>query len=215
MKINRWDFFFLFFLERVGGWGGCWRVVKKMMMVDSGMSRKLTLGLTTMNVSISAIYQSHFRHYTQVVFRKLNMKYTSLMKIKPPLLYLNYTRGQQSLDYQTPLMEQTWPVRFTFNHKENTTEATTFFHPKNFWDIFIATRFGLILYWSDWQWLKLWQLWGPRIERTFIYKFWIVNESKLLLFINCFSAVKMFLLNDIGTGFSLKCQVFISLPKGG
>lgn len=25
----------------------------------------------------------------------------------------------------------------------------------------------------------------------------------------------MFLPNDIDTGFSLKCQVFISLPKGG
>lgn len=101
---------FFFFLEGDGR-----EVAKKMMMVDSGnMSRKRTLGLTTMNLSISAIYQCHFRHYRQVVFRKLTMKYTSLMKIKTPLLYINYTRGQQSLDYQTLLMEQTWPVLIHF-----------------------------------------------------------------------------------------------------
>lgn len=123
-------------MKGVGEWDGCWGVAKKMMMVDSGnMSRKLTLGLI-MNLSISDIYQHHFKHYTQVVFRKLNMKYTSLMKIKPPLVYINYTRGQQSLDYQTPLMEQTWPVLIHFQpqgkHNIYIQKPQLFFIPKIF-----------------------------------------------------------------------------------
>lgn len=71
------------------------------------------------------------------------MKYTSLMKMKTPLLHINYTRGQQSLDYQT-LMEQTWPVLIHFQPQRkhniykrkltcaNSPEATTFFIPKIF-----------------------------------------------------------------------------------
>lgn len=136
-------YLFLFF----GGGGGVavggsqdddgrqWEHVNK---TDSAIDNDAFIYQCDWRVSFQTLYTSSLEEI------KHEAHYRSLMKIKTPLLYINYTRGQQSLDYQTPLMEQTWPVLIHFQpqrqhniykHKltcATSPEATTFFPSQRF-----------------------------------------------------------------------------------